>query len=255
MQSRPGDDPCLSRPGSMSAEDPEGRAAADDGSSGGSGSPSPGDTLPWNLGKTQRSRRSGGGPGGNGSVLDPAERAVIRIAGNASPPAAAPCRGSRASNPRRPPLWRHLPLLRGQLRPARRAPRSGCRAADGGGALVAQLSEGWRLGEGKAQPEAQGRGLAVQRGPWGSGWPCAGGGQSGRSRLHPAPSVPGGVTVTDAAGSGRPPPCPLSWRVLRAHPLAGGSGTEACVRGCPELPGPRQARLLGQIPDGTGRLG
>lgn len=58
------------------------RTAAEDGSSnGGSGSPSPGDTLPWNLGKTQRSRRSGGGSAGNGSVLDPAERAVIRIAG------------------------------------------------------------------------------------------------------------------------------------------------------------------------------
>lgn len=55
----------------------------EDGSNGGSGSPSPGDTLPWNLEKTQRSRRGGGGPGGNGSVLDPAERAVIRIAGNA----------------------------------------------------------------------------------------------------------------------------------------------------------------------------
>lgn len=55
----------------------------EDGSNGGSGSPSPGDTLPWNLEKTQRSRRGGGGPGGNGSVLDPAERAVIRIAGSA----------------------------------------------------------------------------------------------------------------------------------------------------------------------------
>ncbi|KAF6100618.1 plectin [Phyllostomus discolor] len=64
----------------MSAEDQEVRAAAEDGSSGGSSSPSPGDTLPWNLGKTQRSRRSGSGSGGNGGVLDPAERAVIRIA-------------------------------------------------------------------------------------------------------------------------------------------------------------------------------
>ncbi|XP_069931740.1 plectin isoform X12 [Oryctolagus cuniculus] len=64
----------------MSAEDSEVRPAAEDSSGGGSGSPSPGDTLPWNLGKTQRSRRSGGGSGGNGSVLDPAERAVIRIA-------------------------------------------------------------------------------------------------------------------------------------------------------------------------------
>ncbi|XP_075405259.1 plectin isoform X9 [Tenrec ecaudatus] len=64
----------------MSGEGPEARAVAEDGSNGSSGSPSPGDTLPWNLGKTQRSRRTGGGSGGNGSVLDPAERAVIRIA-------------------------------------------------------------------------------------------------------------------------------------------------------------------------------
>ncbi|XP_042525340.1 plectin isoform X1 [Dipodomys spectabilis] len=63
----------------MSAEDSEARPA-ESGSNGSSGSPSPGDTLPWNLGKTQRSRRSGGGAGANGSVLDPAERAVIRIA-------------------------------------------------------------------------------------------------------------------------------------------------------------------------------
>ncbi|KAM5137287.1 plectin isoform 18-T18 [Callospermophilus lateralis] len=64
----------------MSGEDSEVRAVSEGGSNGSSGSPSPGDTLPWNLGKTQRSRRSGGGSGGNGSVLDPAERAVIRIA-------------------------------------------------------------------------------------------------------------------------------------------------------------------------------
>ena len=57
----------------MSCEDQEVRAVVEDGSNGGSGSPSPGDTLPWNLEKTQRSRRGGGGPGGNGSVLDPAE--------------------------------------------------------------------------------------------------------------------------------------------------------------------------------------
>ncbi|KAG8515381.1 hypothetical protein J0S82_019158 [Galemys pyrenaicus] len=69
----------------MSGEDPEVFAVAEDGSSGSSGSPSPGDTLPWNLGKTQRSRRSGGGSGANGSVLDPAERAVIRIAGTLGP--------------------------------------------------------------------------------------------------------------------------------------------------------------------------
>lgn len=68
----------------MSGEDSEVRsvAVAEGSSNGSSGSPSPGDTLPWNLGKTQRSRRSGGGSVGNGTVLDPAERAVIRIAGN-----------------------------------------------------------------------------------------------------------------------------------------------------------------------------
>lgn len=68
----------------MSSEDaePPGPAVAEDtASSGGSGSPSPGDTLPWNLGKTQRCRRSGGSSGANGAVLDPAERAVVRIAG------------------------------------------------------------------------------------------------------------------------------------------------------------------------------
>ncbi|XP_029057951.1 plectin isoform X2 [Monodon monoceros] len=72
--------PLLPLQEAMSGEDHEVRAVVEDGSNGGSGSPSPGDTLPWNLQKTQRSRLSGGGPGGNGSVLDPAERAVIRIA-------------------------------------------------------------------------------------------------------------------------------------------------------------------------------
>ncbi|KAK2499678.1 hypothetical protein MC885_008655 [Smutsia gigantea] len=69
----------------MSGEDHEERTVAEE-ANGGSGSPSPGDTLPWNLEKTQRSRRGGGGSGGNGSVLDPAERAVIRIAGSAEGP-------------------------------------------------------------------------------------------------------------------------------------------------------------------------
>ncbi|NWT19950.1 MACF1 factor, partial [Erpornis zantholeuca] len=39
-------------------------------------SPAPGDTLPWNLPKHERSKRKIQG----GSVLDPAERAVLRIA-------------------------------------------------------------------------------------------------------------------------------------------------------------------------------
>ncbi|XP_016098275.1 microtubule-actin cross-linking factor 1-like [Sinocyclocheilus grahami] len=43
-----------------------------------SSSPSPGDTLPWNLPKHQRVKRS---RSASGEVLDPAERAVIRIAG------------------------------------------------------------------------------------------------------------------------------------------------------------------------------
>lgn len=40
--------------------------------------PYPGDTLPWNLPKHQRIKRS---KSASGEVLDPAERAVIRIAG------------------------------------------------------------------------------------------------------------------------------------------------------------------------------
>lgn len=40
--------------------------------------PCPGDTLPWNLSKHQRIKRS---KSTSGEVLDPAERAVIRIAG------------------------------------------------------------------------------------------------------------------------------------------------------------------------------
>ncbi|KAF3691599.1 Microtubule-actin cross-linking factor 1, isoforms 1/2/3/5 620 kDa actin-binding protein [Channa argus] len=39
--------------------------------------PCPGDTLPWNLSKHQRVKRS---KSATGEVLDPAERAVIRIA-------------------------------------------------------------------------------------------------------------------------------------------------------------------------------
>lgn len=40
--------------------------------------PAPGDTLPWNLPKHHRIKRS---KSASGDVLDPAERAVIRIAG------------------------------------------------------------------------------------------------------------------------------------------------------------------------------
>ncbi|KAK2844196.1 hypothetical protein Q5P01_010855 [Channa striata] len=42
-----------------------------------SSAPCPGDTLPWNLSKHQRVKRS---KSATGEVLDPAERAVIRIA-------------------------------------------------------------------------------------------------------------------------------------------------------------------------------
>ncbi|TKS89099.1 Microtubule-actin cross-linking factor 1 [Collichthys lucidus] len=44
-------------------------------------SPSPGDTLPWNLPKHHRIKRS---KSASGDVLDAAERAVIRIAGDIS---------------------------------------------------------------------------------------------------------------------------------------------------------------------------
>lgn len=43
--------------------------------------PCPGDTLPWNLSKQHRVKRS---KSASGEVLDPAERAVIRIAGKAT---------------------------------------------------------------------------------------------------------------------------------------------------------------------------
>lgn len=46
-------------------------------------SPSPGDTLPWNLPKHHRIKRS---KSASGDVLDAAERAVIRIAGTVSSP-------------------------------------------------------------------------------------------------------------------------------------------------------------------------
>lgn len=64
----------------MSAHLKEKARTAEESSSGSSGSPSPGDTLPWNLPKHQRTKRSKAASG-NGTVLDPAERAVIRIAG------------------------------------------------------------------------------------------------------------------------------------------------------------------------------
>ncbi|XP_073781841.1 plectin isoform X42 [Danio rerio] len=50
---------------------------ADQSSSERSASPSPGDTLPWNLPKHQRVKRS---KSASGDVLDPAERAILRIA-------------------------------------------------------------------------------------------------------------------------------------------------------------------------------
>ncbi|XP_054841177.1 plectin isoform X4 [Eublepharis macularius] len=63
----------------MSALRKEKPRTAEESSSGSSGSPSPGDTLPWNLPKHQRTKRTKAASG-NGTVLDPAERAVLRIA-------------------------------------------------------------------------------------------------------------------------------------------------------------------------------
>lgn len=54
------------------------RSASEESASDLSSSPFPGDTLPWNLPKHQRVKRS---KSASGDVLDPAERAVIRIAG------------------------------------------------------------------------------------------------------------------------------------------------------------------------------
>nr|XP_041569976.1 plectin [Taeniopygia guttata] len=70
--------PVASRRTSWGSE-PGSAAMAEESSSGSSGSPGAGDTLPWNLGKHQRSQRAKAAAG-NGTVLDPAERAVIRIA-------------------------------------------------------------------------------------------------------------------------------------------------------------------------------
>ncbi|XP_044858904.1 uncharacterized protein LOC123362584 [Mauremys mutica] len=64
----------------MSAGRKEKSRMAEESSSGSSSSPSPGDTLPWNLAKHQRTKRTKSSSG-SGTVLDPAERAVIRIAG------------------------------------------------------------------------------------------------------------------------------------------------------------------------------
>ncbi|XP_039566789.1 plectin [Passer montanus] len=66
-------------PEARKKEEPGSAAMAEESSSGSSGSPGAGDTLPWNLGKHQRSQRAKAAAG-NGTVLDPAERAVIRIA-------------------------------------------------------------------------------------------------------------------------------------------------------------------------------
>ncbi|KAH1177361.1 hypothetical protein KIL84_011063 [Mauremys mutica] len=63
----------------MSAGRKEKSRMAEESSSGSSSSPSPGDTLPWNLAKHQRTKRTKSSSG-SGTVLDPAERAVIRIA-------------------------------------------------------------------------------------------------------------------------------------------------------------------------------
>uniref|UniRef100_A0A8C2KHP4 Plectin a n=1 Tax=Cyprinus carpio TaxID=7962 RepID=A0A8C2KHP4_CYPCA len=53
------------------------RSASEESASDLSSSPFPGDTLPWNLPKHQRIKRS---KSASGDVLDPAERAVLRIA-------------------------------------------------------------------------------------------------------------------------------------------------------------------------------
>jgi len=53
--------------------------------------PCPGDTLPWNLSKHQRVKRS---KSSTGEVLDPADRAVIRIAGGMNTRGAASAAGA-----------------------------------------------------------------------------------------------------------------------------------------------------------------
>ncbi|KAK9402787.1 plectin-like [Crotalus adamanteus] len=89
----------------MSARWKEKPPMAEENSSGSSGSPTPGDTLPWNLPKHQRSKRTKAAAGGNGSVLDPAERAVLRIAGRRGLTSAEGDVGSGCR------LWWHLLAL------------------------------------------------------------------------------------------------------------------------------------------------
>ena len=74
----------------------------------GSASPAPGDTLPWNLPRHERSKRKIHG----GSVLDPAERAVLRIAGEQRSPC-CPRQKQCANMVRlRSARWAHSDLLR-----------------------------------------------------------------------------------------------------------------------------------------------
>lgn len=76
----------MEEPKARSRRRPLVRAASEESSSDLSSvtiSPSPGDTLPWNLPKHHRMKRS---KSASGDVLDPAERAVIRIAGTESVP-------------------------------------------------------------------------------------------------------------------------------------------------------------------------
>lgn len=55
----------------------------------------PGDTLPWNLSKHERRKRKS-----QDSVLDPAERAVVRVAGKGKPPEHFPVPLSKRPRPK-----------------------------------------------------------------------------------------------------------------------------------------------------------
>lgn len=144
-------------------------------------SPAPGDTLPWNLPKHERSKRKIQG----GSVLDPAERAVLRIAGKARAGAAGGQRDPRPFSFRaRPPravtklfgrLLRLGELMRvegepkhAQVRPlnfhAKRHQRPGAAAAAGGSSAGPALFSAHKAEAAPGRPGGSGAGAAAARG-------------------------------------------------------------------------------------------
>lgn len=163
-------------------------------------SPAPGDTLPWNLPKHERSKRKIQG----GSVLDPAERAVLRIAGKGRRGSAGggARRGDEALYPafrdggaarrcvgRAPsPLLRVSPVPPGQPR-GRPFPGGGARPPSGHGESGGgRGEEAPSLGEGTRGPGRAGRGRGRGQDRGAAPGEAAGGGLS--PSPSPSPAAP-----------------------------------------------------------------